>query len=154
MPDSTGNCDFIALSNDSYRLLLDEVGAFVYTTDMVGRYTFANRMVLQLLGHPLDYVVGKDISHFFGDKGNEALRETDERVLRGGETIAREESNLILATGELRTYWSTKKPLRDATGQIIGMIGISHDITEKNAWKTSCAGKRSCWTRWWTTSMR
>jgi diguanylate cyclase (GGDEF)-like protein/PAS domain S-box-containing protein len=131
MPDSTGNCDFIALSNDSYRLLLDEVGAFVYTTDMVGRYTFANRMVLQLLGHPLDYVVGKDISHFFGDKGNEALRETDERVLRGGETIAREESNLILATGELRTYWSTKKPLRDATGQIIGMIGISHDITEK-----------------------
>ena len=24
MPDSTGNCDFIALSNDSYRLLLDE----------------------------------------------------------------------------------------------------------------------------------
>ena len=36
-----------------------------------------------------------------------------------------------IATGELRTYWSTKKPLRDATGQIIGMIGISHDITEK-----------------------
>lgn len=131
MSPTTGNADFAALSDDSYRLLLDEVGAFVYTTDLQGRYTFANRMVLQLLGHPLDYVVGKDISHFFGDKGNEALRETDRRVLQGGETIAREESNLILTTGELRTYWSTKKPLRDAAGQIIGLIGISHDITEK-----------------------
>ena len=131
MLHATGDDNFAALSNDSHRLLLDEVGAFVYTTDMAGRYTFANRMVLQLLGHPLEYVVGKDISHFFGDKGNEALRETDARVLQHGETIAREESNLILATGELRTYWSTKKPLRDATGQIIGMIGISHDITEK-----------------------
>ena len=71
-----------ATEPDPYRLLLDEVGAFVYTTDLQGRYTFANRMVLQLLGHPLDYVVGKDISHFFGDKGNEALRETDRRVLQ------------------------------------------------------------------------
>jgi len=131
MLDSPDDGAFAALSNDSYRLLLDEVGAFVYTTDLQGRYTFANRMVLQLLGHPLDYVVGKDISHFFGDKGNEALRETDRRVLQAGETIAREESNLILATGELRTYWSTKKPLRNAGGQIIGLIGISHDITEK-----------------------
>lgn len=131
MPPTTGNADCATLTNDSYRLLLDEVGAFVYTTDMEGRYTFANRMVLQLLGHPLEYVLGKDISHFFGDKGNAALRETDRRVLQGGETIAREESNLILTTGELRTYWSTKKPLRDATGRIIGLIGISHDITEK-----------------------
>ncbi len=131
MPEPAGTAAPSALSNDSYRLLLDEVGAFVYTTDMQGRYTFANRMVLQLLGHPLDYVVGKDISHFFGDKGNAALRETDRRVLQNGETIAREESNLILATGELRTYWSTKKPLRDADGEIIGLIGISHDITEK-----------------------
>ncbi len=131
-----------SLSNDSYRLLLDEVGAFVYTTDMQGRYTFANRMVLQLLGHPLEYVLGKDISHFFGDKGNEALRETDRRVLQNGETIAREESNLILTTGELRTYWSTKKPLRDAGGQIIGMIGISHDITEKKRLEDKLRGQK------------
>ncbi|MDE2416094.1 MAG: diguanylate cyclase, partial [Comamonadaceae bacterium] len=118
-------------AHDPFRQLLDEVGAFVYTTDLLGRYTYANRLVLDLLGHPLDYVVGKDISHFFGEKGNEALRENDERVLRRGETIAREESNLIMATGELRTYWSLKKPLRDPAGNIVGLLGISHDITEK-----------------------
>ena len=116
---------------DPFRQLLDEVGAFVHTCDLQGRYTYANRLVLELLGHPLDYVLGKDISHFFGEKGSEAIRENDERVLRGGETIAREESSLIMATGELRTYWSMKKPLRDAAGNIVGLLCISHDITEK-----------------------
>ncbi|ADU98633.1 diguanylate cyclase [Alicycliphilus denitrificans] len=116
---------------DPFRQLLDEVGAFVYTIDLQGCYTYANRLVLELLGHPLDYVLGKDISHFFGEKSNQVIRENDARVLRGGETIAREETNLIKATGELRTYWSMKKPLRDAAGNIVGMLGISHDITEK-----------------------
>ncbi|MBS0291286.1 MAG: diguanylate cyclase [Proteobacteria bacterium] len=125
------DCAPAALAPDPFRQLLDEVGAFVYTTDLQGRYTYANRLVLELLGHALDDVVGKDTTHFFGEAGNEALRENDARVLRGGETIAREESNLIMATGELRTYWSLKKPLRDAAGNIIGMLGISHDITEK-----------------------
>jgi len=119
------------MTADPARALLDEVGAFVYTTDRAGRYTYANRLVLELLGHPLQAVLGKDITHFFGDKGIAALRETDELVIQGGQTLAREESNLILHSGELRTYWSVKKPLRDAQGAIVGMLGISYDITEK-----------------------
>ncbi|MFT7724759.1 MAG: diguanylate cyclase [Roseateles sp.] len=115
------------------RLLLDEVGAFVYTTDAAGRYTYANRLVLELLGNPpLAAVVGKSFTDFV-DVGaaGDALRETDLRVLRDGETLAREETSSSRATGELRTYWSIKKPLRDAGGAIVGMLGISHDITEK-----------------------
>ncbi len=116
-----------------YRLLLNEVGAFVYTTDLAGNYTYANQLVLELLGNPpLEAVIGKAFTDFvdIGEAGN-TLRETDLRVLRDGETIAREETNYIHASGESRTYWSIKKPLRDAGGAIIGMLGISHDISEK-----------------------
>ena len=118
---------------DSYRQLLDEVGAFVYTTDLEGRYTYANQLVLDLLGgHPLAAVLGRSFTDFvdIGEAGD-TLRQTDRRVLELGETIAREETNHIHATGETRSYWSIKKPLRDASGAIVGMIGISHDITEK-----------------------
>ena len=119
---------------DPYRLLLDEVGAFVYTTDLQGHYTYANQLVLDLLGgYRLEDVLGRAFGDFvqLPDAVGAALRETDLRVLHDGETLAREESNLIRATGELRTYWSIKKPLRDAAGRITGMLGISHDITEK-----------------------
>lgn len=115
------------------RQILDEVDAFVYTTDLQGRYVYANRLVLDLLGDGLELedVVGKSFTDFVAIDEDAELREVDVRVMQHGETLAREETNLIHATGELRTYWSIKKPLRDASGAIIGMIGISHDITEK-----------------------
>lgn len=119
------------LPQNPFRTLLDQVGAFIYSTDTNGCYTYANQMVLKLLGHPLEYVLGKDIGHFFNLDEDDSLRETDRRVVRDGETIAREETNLIRATGELRTYWSVKEPLRDADGTIIGMLGVSYDITDK-----------------------
>jgi diguanylate cyclase (GGDEF)-like protein/PAS domain S-box-containing protein len=119
------------LATDAYRLLLDEVGAFVYTSDLAGRYTYANRLVLAMLGHPLDYVLGKDFSHFFGHDGiDDALSETDRRVMYAGETIAREETHQ-LPNGTVRTFWSIKKPLHDAAGVVCGLLGISYDITEK-----------------------
>ena len=122
-----------AAAGGPYRQLLDEVGAFVYTTDRDGRYTYANQLVLDLLGgHSLEAVLGRSFTDFvdIGEAGD-TLRKTDRQVLELGETIAREETNHIHATGETRSYWSIKKPLRDASGAIVGMIGISHDITEK-----------------------
>ncbi len=116
-----------------YRQLLDEVGAFVYTTDARGHYTYANQLVLELLGNPpLQAIIGKSFTDFvdIGEAGD-TLRDTDRRVLRDGETIAREETNHIHATGESLTYWSIKKPLRGPDGAIVGMLGISHEITGK-----------------------
>jgi diguanylate cyclase (GGDEF)-like protein/PAS domain S-box-containing protein len=131
MPNTGFDATSPTFAENHWRLVLDEVEAFIYTTDLEGRYTFANRMVLELLGHPLEYVLGKDIGEFFDLSKDDSLRENDERVLRHGETIAREEANLIQATGEVRTYWSVKKPLRDAGGVIVGMIGISYEITQR-----------------------
>lgn len=118
-----------------FRQLLDVVDAFIYATDINGNYTFANRQVLDLLGGPsltLEQVLGRAFTDFvdIGEAG-ETLRATDRQVLEQGEVIAREEANLIHATGELRHYWSVKRPLRDAQGGIIGLLGISYDITEK-----------------------
>ncbi len=117
----------------TYQYLLDEVGSFVYTTDLEGRYTYANRLVLELLGAnvQLPDIIGKAFTDFVDIGENDIVRETDRQVLKEGISIAREETNYIHATGEWRTYWSIKKPLCDPAGKVIGMIGISHDITEK-----------------------
>lgn len=131
MQDKEASARPAGLAADSYQLLLDEVGAFIYTADLRGRYTYANRLVLGMLCRPLDEVIGKTFAECFGASAlDDTLDETDRRVMLDGETISREETHEIPGGGA-RTFWSVKKPLRDADGKITGLLGISYDITEK-----------------------
>ncbi|MGB6102066.1 MAG: diguanylate cyclase [Comamonas sp.] len=119
-------------AGDLSREVLDEMGAFVYATDMQGRYVYANPMVLQLLGRTLPEILGRTFGEFMQCDGDDREREAlDRAVFQDGETLAREERNVIPATGEVRTFWSIKKPMRDAGGAVTGMVGVSYDITEK-----------------------
>ncbi|MFN4292001.1 MAG: diguanylate cyclase [Permianibacter sp.] len=113
------------------RAVLDEVGAYVLTKDMAGRYTYASRYVLALFGRPLADVLGKDDSHFFDLDSSDQLRQNDRLVLDHGQLIEREEINCLKPSGWQRIYWTVKKPLRDERGRIVGMCGISTDITER-----------------------
>ena len=119
---------------DFFRQMLDEVGAFVYATDRQGRYIYANQLVLDLLSVPqLPDLLGKRFDELvpLDAASLQAMHDTDRLVIEQGQTLAREETHPERSTGALHTYWSIKKPLRGAAGQIIGLIGISHDITEK-----------------------
>ena len=127
----------------SLRTVLDEVGAYVFTKDVDGRYTYANRYVLQLFGCTLADVVGKDDSHFFDLDSSDQLRQNDRLVLDHGQIIEREELNYLKPTGEQRIYWTVKKPMRDGQGHIVGMCGISTDITERKRLESELARQRS-----------
>lgn len=115
----------------NFKLILNEVGAYIYTKDINGCYTYANKLVLELFNFPLIDVVGKDDTHFFDLTLSKELIENDKKVLIDGEIIEIEEKNIIKSTGEIKIYWTVKKPLFDETGKINGMIGISTDITER-----------------------
>lgn len=109
---------------------LDHVGAYVFTKDMEGRYTYANKMVCELFGCPLEYVIGATDEEFFDLSLSNELRINDRRVLDHGEHIETEETNITMS-GETRIYWSVKLPLQGPDGSVVGMCGISTDITER-----------------------
>lgn len=113
------------------RSVLDQVGAYVFTKDPQGRYTYANQMVCALFQRPLEEVIGCTDEAFFDLSSSNDLRVNDRRVLDLGERIEREETNIIADSGETHVYWTVKLPLRDADGNITGMCGISTDITER-----------------------
>ncbi|MDT8445752.1 MAG: PAS domain-containing protein [bacterium] len=110
---------------------LDHVGAYVFTKDREGRYSYANKMVCDLFGAPLEEVIGKKDEQFFDLEVSDELRKNDRLVLDRGESLETEETNVIATTGERRTYWSVKVPFFDEQGKITGMCGISTDITER-----------------------
>jgi PAS domain S-box-containing protein len=60
-----------------------------------------------------------------------ALTEFKKRVLESGRGERLEQTFSVL--GELKTYDTTLEPIRDAAGQVIGLAGVSLDISERKA---------------------
>ncbi len=116
-----------------FKTVLDQTGTYIFTKDTAGRYTYVNQMTLDLFGASFEEIIGQDDSHFFDLTLVNELRVNDRLVIDFGKTIEREETNIIKSTGETRVYWTVKKPLRNNEGKIIGLCGISTDITERKA---------------------
>jgi PAS domain S-box-containing protein len=113
------------------RNVLDQVGAYIFTKDVSGRYLYVNEQVRQLFGVPVEQIIGRDDSHFFDLHQSDELIANDRRVLREGCTLQKEERNIHATTGEELIYWTVKSPVRNEAGEIVGLSGISTDITQR-----------------------
>src|SRR5208282_3376800 len=99
----------------------------VFVKDLQGRYLMINSAGARFLGRSIEEVIGKDASALFSPESGRQIMERDRTVLQSGESCTYEEVGV--AAGRTRTYLSTKGPYRDATGRVIGLLGISRDIT-------------------------
>jgi diguanylate cyclase (GGDEF)-like protein/PAS domain S-box-containing protein len=115
---------------DRMQASLDHIGAYIYSKDLQGRYTFVNQKVQELFDCPLAEILGYDDEKFFSLEQSNDLRENDNIVMQQGKTVNKEELSIIAKTGESRYYISVKQPLLDSDNTIIGMLGTSTDITE------------------------
>ena len=110
--------------------VLNEVGAYIFMKDLSGCYTYANKLVLDLFNTNLESIKGKDDSYFFNLELANEIIENDKQVFEG-KTLEVVEKNIIKDTNEIKYYLTVKKPLYDDNKQIVGMFGISTDITER-----------------------
>src|SRR5262249_43467334 len=83
----------------------------------------------RFLGRTVAEVIGKDDTELFSPETARAIMEGDRRIMATGETQTFEDVGT--AAGVTRTYLSTKGPYRDAQGTVLGVIGISRDISER-----------------------
>jgi len=99
----------------------------IYVKDTDGRVLMANPAACEALGRSLQEVIGRTAHEFHSDDPDvgRAITENDRRIMALEQTQTIEELGL-----KGRTYLSTKAPYRDAAGKVIGLIGISYDITE------------------------
>jgi PAS domain S-box-containing protein len=112
------------------RAILDNVADCVFLKDRESRMLLANPAALRNLGKPPDAVIGKSADEIFDDpKIAKDLMENDRRVIRGGETLIIEE--VVPTPSGARIFLSAKSPMRDGKGNIIGLVGVSRDITER-----------------------
>lgn len=111
--------------------LINNIPDTVYFKDMELRFTRVNPAQAAMLGvdNP-EQAVGKTDLDFFVGPSAESAWEDDLRVIRDGESIIGRLEHIVNREGQSRWFSATKIPMRDAAGRIIGLVGISSDVTE------------------------
>ncbi len=113
------------------RTLIDNLPSYIFVKDTGGRYLLSNEAHTRLLGAGTEAeLLGKSVADFFPPDKARHFAASDEDVLQGGRPLI-EQEEAYGAGVEAGWYSSTKVPLRDAQGAIIGIVGIKHDITER-----------------------
>ncbi|HJV28627.1 MAG TPA: EAL domain-containing protein [Aromatoleum sp.] len=100
----------------------------IFAKDTEGRYLLFNRAASEYVGKSSAEVLGKDDREIFPPEQAEWLMAVDRRVLAENRVIS-DESTLQTADGR-RVFLATKGVLRDDDSDVIGIFGISRDVTD------------------------
>lgn len=109
--------------------IIDNTPSFIFTKDLEGRYTFANRRLEGLYGMPQARIVGNRDDAFLAPEMAAAVLVTDREIMAGGQSVTYEE-RVFMLEGEL-TALTVKFPIYDENGKVTGLCGISTDVTEQ-----------------------
>ncbi len=116
---------------DMLRMVIDSLPDFIYIKDHQSKFLFNNLAHTQFLGAThSDEIAGKVDFDCFPKEFAERYFADEQIVIQSGRPLNRVESVLDNTTREIRWMQTTKVPWRDHDGKVVGLIGISHDITE------------------------
>jgi diguanylate cyclase (GGDEF)-like protein/PAS domain S-box-containing protein len=117
------------------RAVLDALPDHIYVKDLSGRYLLVNEAGLQerKLAR-LDDIVGKTAYDLVPREVADRMSGEDRRVIESGAPLVNREAITRfagVAAGDAAPRWhiTTKIPMRDARGNVIGVLGINRDIT-------------------------
>src|SRR5690606_20741797 len=113
------------------RTLGDNTLDLIYAKDEYGRFIFVNAALMKMTGaRTAEDMLGKTDFDFNPLEAAQTYHDDDQLVIRSQQPLVDREELLHNAeTGEVRWHSTTKIPLYDDNRQIIGVVGITRDIT-------------------------
>jgi PAS domain S-box-containing protein len=112
------------------RTIIETAPGMIFAKDLKGRMLIASASVLEVFGKSWPDMRGRTVQEFMQDSAQATtVIATDERIMVSGVPEVVEE-NVGRKDGQARVWLSTKTPLRDAKGDVAGIIGVSVEITE------------------------
>src|SRR5262245_48751458 len=121
----------LAQERNLLRTLIDSLPDYIYVKDRESRFKITNTAGFTSLGVTRqEELVGKIDFDFFSLHLAQQFFEAEQRLLQTGQPIINKEEPGRDPAGNQRWLLTNKLPLRDPHGEIIGLVGISRDITE------------------------
>lgn len=117
-------------SEKRYRLIVEEAGEIVYTTDMSGNLAYVNPQAVRLTGYTEKELLGKKAFELVEDSYRRHVINFYVRQVRRRMKEAVHEFPIMTKDGE-RRWIEQNSTLMEEDGQFVGVQSIVHDITER-----------------------
>lgn len=108
--------------------LIESTDVYIFMKDRQGRYVFINSSAAESVGKTAREIIGKDDTFIFPAVNARQIMEKDKELMAAGKSEVYEEDQPT--AGRMRHLLSSKSVCRDAVGEVIGIVGISRDITD------------------------
>jgi PAS domain S-box-containing protein len=114
------------------RTVIDTMPDYIYLKDTESRCLVSNVANARALGaRSPEEVEGKMLSEFYPLAEAEIYNAKDRKVIATGKPLLNEENSFIdLESGQQRWTWMSRIPFRASDGRIVGVVGMSRDITD------------------------
>ena len=123
--------------------LINNLPDHIYLRDRENRFILANRAVAEFMGAAdPDALVGKKDSDFYAAEVAAQFAEDDRLILEQGKSIINQERCDRSASGAPRWVMTTKVPIMDEAGRVLGLVGIGRDFTESRDTKEALRGSQ------------
>ncbi len=126
------------------RTMIDLIPAFIYAKDVGSRFIAMNAALARNMGTTSEQAIGRTDFDFHTPDLAKKFYSDEQALIKSGQSIIDlEEPGFDQVTGQPRTVVTSKVPLRDENGTVIGLIGVGFDITErKQAEQRLAAGEK------------
>ncbi len=117
-------------SEKEIRALIEAIPDAIYFKDKQGRNLVMNKAYEELVGKKREEIIGKTDVELLPKNLARQCKISDDRVLKTVSVYQGEESGFS-RKGEAIYFETTKSPILDEEGNILGLVGVSRDITER-----------------------
>jgi PAS domain S-box-containing protein len=109
--------------------VIESTADSIFVKDLQGRYLMVNPSAAKFVNKPIEEIVNRTDYDLYPPETARQFVESDRTVIEAGETVRFE--GRAMSGGVTRDYLVTKNLYRNDCGEVVGLIGISHDITER-----------------------
>jgi PAS domain S-box-containing protein len=112
--------------------LIDNIPEFMYVKDIDSRFVVANPHLAHAVGvKSTEELLGKTDHDFYPPELANAFYEDEQNVIRTGKPLYNREEKGVDSEGNQIDILTTKVPIRDSEGQVIGIAGVGRDISAR-----------------------
>jgi PAS domain S-box-containing protein len=122
----------LAEERNLLRTLIDNVPDLIYVKDAQSRFVLANSATARFMGASSpDELLGKTDFDFYPEQLASQFWADEQSIIESGQPLISKGEPNIDCAGTTRWLLTTKVPLRDNEGKIVGLVGIGRDVTAR-----------------------